>query len=32
VALALIAERTTLRQGKSNGIERRLTRLDPFDA
>lgn len=31
VALALIAERTTLPKGPSNGIERRLMRLEPFD-
>ena len=31
VALALIAERTTLPKARSNGIERRLMRLDPFD-
>jgi hypothetical protein len=31
VALALIAERTTLPKAPSNGIERRLMRLEPFD-
>jgi uncharacterized protein (TIGR02996 family) len=31
VALALIAERTTLAKGPSNGIERRLMHLDPMD-